>query len=210
MAISTYAGLVTAVGNWLNRGTTLDAMIPDFIALAEARFNRDIRAPDMEATATATATETVALPSDFLAARHLYLDVDPRVEIEPVSLSVRNSMFDSASTGYPQQYAISDGQMLLSPAPSDDLTLTLHYWQALPALTASNTTNWLLTSHPDVYLFGTLVEAEAYLWNDERVAGWESRLGQAMASLHTHGVKKRHGGGSLYPRPLVRLGRDTL
>jgi hypothetical protein len=30
------------------------------------------------------------------------------------------------------------------------------YSQKVPALSDSATTNWLLTSHPDAYLFGTL------------------------------------------------------
>ena len=39
MAITTYAELKTAVGDWLNR-SDLDSVIPNFISLAEAQFNR--------------------------------------------------------------------------------------------------------------------------------------------------------------------------
>ena len=46
MAITTYAQLQTAAASWLDR-TDLTATIPEFIELAEARFNRVIRQPDM-------------------------------------------------------------------------------------------------------------------------------------------------------------------
>ena len=41
MAISTFAELSTAAANWLDRSDLTDR-IPEFIALAEARFNREI------------------------------------------------------------------------------------------------------------------------------------------------------------------------
>ena len=42
MAINTYATLQTAVANWLDRSDLTDR-IPEFIALAEARMNRNLR-----------------------------------------------------------------------------------------------------------------------------------------------------------------------
>ena len=46
MAISTKAELHTAVANWLNRSDLTDR-IPEFISLAEAGFNRNLRVRDM-------------------------------------------------------------------------------------------------------------------------------------------------------------------
>ena len=42
MAIGTFAELKTATANWLDRSDLTDR-IPEFIALAEARFNRVLR-----------------------------------------------------------------------------------------------------------------------------------------------------------------------
>ena len=52
MAISTFAELKTAAANWLDRSDLTDR-IPEFIALAEARFNRVLRIRDMETVSTA-------------------------------------------------------------------------------------------------------------------------------------------------------------
>ena len=56
MAISNYSELQTAVANWLDRDD-LTARIPEFIALAEARFNRVLRLRSMEAKYTANTPE---------------------------------------------------------------------------------------------------------------------------------------------------------
>ena len=53
MAIGTYAELQTAVANWLDRGDLTDR-IQEFIDLAEARINRNLRLRLMETTATGT------------------------------------------------------------------------------------------------------------------------------------------------------------
>jgi len=53
MAISTYSELQTAVANWLDRDDLTDR-IPEFIALAEARFNRVLRLRSMESKQTAS------------------------------------------------------------------------------------------------------------------------------------------------------------
>jgi len=52
MAIGNYSELNTAVANWLNRDDLTDR-IPEFIVLAEARFNRVLRIRAMEGLYTA-------------------------------------------------------------------------------------------------------------------------------------------------------------
>ena len=51
MAIGTYDELKTAVANWLDRDDLTDR-IPEFISLAEARFNRVLRLRSMETKQT--------------------------------------------------------------------------------------------------------------------------------------------------------------
>ena len=66
MAISTKAELHTAVANWLNR-SDLTSRIPEFIELAEAGFNRNLRTRQMlSRSTTTTSAQYISLPSDFL------------------------------------------------------------------------------------------------------------------------------------------------
>jgi len=50
-------------------------------------------------------------------------------------------------------------------------------------LSASNANNWILTSYPDVYLYGALLEASPYLVEDERVNVWAQLYAAAVGTL---------------------------
>lgn len=195
--IVTYSGLVSTLGDWLNRGDTdYTTQIPTFVALLEAKLNRTLRVIDMEETVALVADPAADLPTDFLAVRSLR--ITDGGELEGTSLRALHEAYEDV-TGTPAMFAIADGEIHLGPAPADEEDLTLVYFQAIPALSADNETNWLITNHPDIYLFGSLTMAEAFLWNDERIPLWKSALEEALDELRKHGIKKAHG-GSLVPR----------
>ena len=73
MALNTYSALRTSIADWLNRDD-LTAVIPDFIALAEAQIERRIPIQKLVKRATATVdTAFFAVPSDFISAKSLIL-----------------------------------------------------------------------------------------------------------------------------------------
>ncbi|WNZ54789.1 hypothetical protein QT397_18160 [Microbulbifer sp. MKSA007] len=51
-------------------------------------------------------------------------------------------------------------------------------------LSINTDTNPVLTSAPDLYLFGALVEAESFLMNDSRVPLWESKFQDQLHRLN--------------------------
>ena len=66
MALSNYTGLKASIADFLNRDD-LTAVIPDFITLAEAQINRDIRHFKMEARSSgqqSSGDEYMQVPSD--------------------------------------------------------------------------------------------------------------------------------------------------
>ena len=64
MAIATYTELKTSIASWLNRDD-LTSVIPDFISLAEAGINRDLRHYKMIERADATLdSRYVQMPTD--------------------------------------------------------------------------------------------------------------------------------------------------
>lgn len=190
--VTTYSGLVGSIERWLNRDD-LASMVPDFIALLEARLNRILRVPDMEETLDVDAEAIVDLPADFLELRSLTVDTSPRTELIAQPLAQIESYYESDVTGLPAYFAISDGAFKLGPEPNDGYTLRIAYYQKIDPLSSDNQTNWLIVSHPDVYLWGALVMAEAFLWDDERVPLWKSAWDEALAELQGHGRRKRHG-----------------
>jgi hypothetical protein len=194
MAISTYSELQTAIANWVERDDLADR-VPEFIALAEAEFNRVLIVPEREIAVTSTVTdEELALPDDFYMMRTLYLDTDPKTVLEymtPVELRLNHS---AASTGQPRNYTIQGGDTLVfGPSPDAEYSIIMNYYENIPALSDSNTTNWLLTAHPDIYLFGSLLQAHMYLQHDERVPLWQEKLGIAVGQLEGAARRKAYG-----------------
>lgn len=186
----TWEELKASVAEWLNR-TDLTAKIPEFIAFAERRFNRVLTVPERENTATATASsERLALPTDFWALRSLFIQSDPRVALEQVTPSVLRTEYALQATGRPRAFAIIDGEFVFGPAPDSNYTVSIAYQQTIPALGSTQATNWLLTKHPDIYLYGTLLQAEAYVWNDPRLVVWKSALDEAIGELLASGLRR--------------------
>jgi len=198
----TFAQLQASVARWLDNATLGDR-IPELIALAERRFNRILNTPEMEATATLVAAPSVSLPADLWEVRAAWIDSDPRRGIEEVTQSVLRSRYPSQAKGMPEVYAVSGGSLLLGPAPDSAYNLILTYKQSIPALSDAVPTNWLLTRHPDIYLWATLLAAEAYLVNDERLGVWKAALDEAIDELIQAANRKRFTGAMRLRSPVV-------
>jgi hypothetical protein len=202
--ITTYSGLLTSAGHWLNR-SDLTAKIPLFIQLVEERLSRILRCPEMEEEATlSTTAERIDLPTDFRKARALYLDTDPRQELELVTLGTLRTKYAVQTTGKPECYAISGLEIVFGPAPDDTYDAILTYYQDIPALSTDLETNWVISKHPSLYLYGTLMQAEFYGWNDERLPLVKAAWDEAIDELTEQGKGKQYGSAPLRLRPSVR------
>lgn len=186
MAISTYAELKTAIADFLNR-EDLTSMIPTFIALAESKINRDVRHWRMESRAeTEIDSQFHALPTDWLETIRFHTNGDGTNPIELISMSQmqkRRTVNDDAS-GRPSFYAHVGGQFEFYPTPDGTYSSDLLYYAKLSALSDSNTTNWLLSEAPEVYLYGSLLHSAPYLQEDERIQTWGALYLEAAGALN--------------------------
>lgn len=191
MAITSYSELVTAVGNWMAR-SDLAARIPEFIALAEAKFNRDLSLRQMEqrsTTAVDTASdgpEFISLPTDFRSMRWIRLSgVTGRSRLQyltPVQLDqVRARNADAV--GQPCYFTLLSADIELCPTPDSDYAIEMLYRRFLTPLSDANTSNWLLALAPDLYLYAALREAAVFMQEDERVTLWASGYQSAIDGL---------------------------
>jgi hypothetical protein len=182
MAINSYSTLCDAVGRWLYRDD-LAATIPDFVALAESRINRDLALRAMETSATGTLTgSSFTAPSDLSKAQRLCIAADSQiVELRYVPPETISKY--SASTGLPQMYTMLGGQVQIIPAPDGAYTYTFYYMGSFPSLSSTQTTNWLILNAPDVYLYAALLEATPYLQDDTRVQIWGQAYETAVTAL---------------------------
>jgi len=204
MALANYTDLQSSITGWLRRDgdTSLVATAPDLITLAEAQFNRDIRHRRMETSTTLTLTggsNTVALPTDYIETRTAIVQSSPKQVMTFVTPSQLAINWASGTSGIPTEYTIIGTNMKVGKTPDTGYSLELTYYQQIPDL-ASNTTNWLLTNHPDMYLYGSLLQAAPYLGDDERVPVWGAYYERAREGLKNDASRSAFSGGPLYTR----------
>jgi hypothetical protein len=203
MAISNYSELKTAIASWLDR-TDLTDIIPDFIALAETRHKRDFKIRRMETRVTANTidgSEFYSLPDDYVAMRNIKLNTDPKTPLEFLTPEIMDRLNAGSSKGTPKAYTIKGNNIELRPIPDSAYQIEVSYYKHFTALSDSNTTNDMLTHHPDVYLYGALVEAEPYLQNDKRIQVWSGYYDRAKQDIITSNERDRHSGTT----PVTRI-----
>ena len=200
MAIGTFAELKTAASNWLDRSDLTDR-IPEFISLAEARFNRVLRIRDMEVVSTsistAAGTREYDLPTRFVQMKEFHLTTDPLTPLAYITPEMMSRMQAGSAKSKPQVFTIIADKVRLGPNPDAVYTTSMLYYQAFAALSDSATTNDMLTNNPDVYLYGTLLEAEPFIMNDERVQLWLAAFEKAVSDIQNQDNKDRHSGSQL-------------
>ena len=192
MSITTYSELKTAVESWLDH-TLFTARVPEFIALFEAAANRRLRVREQEATTTlATSTGSFTLPADYLSWRRVTWTGASRVELEYVHPSYLQAAYPTAPSGVPRVFTIEGSTLKVRPIDTTDLQFD--YFQRIPALSDAAPVNWLIAAHPDLYLFGALVEAETFGVNDERAPLWKARRDEIFDEIEKLSNKTRGAG----------------
>jgi hypothetical protein len=176
MAITNYSELQTAVADHLDR-SDLSSYIPDFIVLSEARFNQTLRHRKMEAIEDLTPSSgVVSLPSDYLEYIRVVDKGSNRRELRSITPHAADQYYGDSPTGTACDFAIVGSSLYTYPQTSNTVELT--YYQKIPDL-ATNTTNWLLTESPGLYLHATLAHAAEFLRDHEKMQV-ETALSESM------------------------------
>ena len=193
MSLSTYDGLKLSVADWINR-EDLSSVIPDFIALAENRIFRELRAPSNEKTVDLVVSNDgyATVPNDLLEVKDLFWNYQP---LTRVSLTQLHSYVTRAGQA-PEMFARETYRFRLFPVPTvlDSDNLKMIYYFEPDNLTSSNGTNPVFSTSPDIYLYGTLVEASNYLGSD--TSRWEGAYQSAMGRAMQHAKTAEYAGAS--------------
>jgi hypothetical protein len=120
------------------------------------------------------------LPADYLAWRRLTWTGQTRIELGFVHPSYLQAAYPSKPADVPRIFTIEGSTLKIMPLNS--MPLEFDYYQQIPSL-AANSTNWLMTAHPDLYLFGSIAEAEAFGVNDERMVIWKARRDEIFEEI---------------------------
>lgn len=189
MSFSSFANLKTAVADYLQR-TDMTSAIVDCVTLCEAMMNNGdperqlepLRISAMETTAVGTLSSSAfALASDFLEMiRATYIGT-VRTPLTYLSANDLDAVYPTTDSGDPVHYMVIGSTLTIRPTATGTVSYT--YYQKIPALSDSNTTNWLLLKAPQAYLYGTLFQAAIYNRDADAASAMLSLYRGAMAGL---------------------------
>ena len=203
MALSNFTELKASIANWLNR-SDLTSEIPDFIQLAEADLNSKLRIRKMISQTNITIdSETESLPSGFLQIRDFYiLSGSTKFPLRYMTPSHMDSVQGPSITGTPSSYTILGDTIRFMTKPDSSYTGVLNFYKRFDALSDTNTSNFILTNHPAIYLYGSLFHAANFLggYNPQQVQTWQSMFATALERLEQNDREDQFSGSPLQIR----------
>jgi hypothetical protein len=208
---ATYSDLQNSIARWLNREDDPDilARAAEFIELAEAKIRRKqewfYRIYSLENSGTPLAITDVPqdLGSDVLRVTEMWASTDSWKN--PITILTPTAWRDLAHSnnntqGIPTHAVIvpemdtwmkNDGtrtgpKLFLWPTPATDgsYSVDFQYVRDVPPLATDATTNGLFLRHPDLYLYGALVESAPFYEHDSRLPLWKDRFDSAVDEIN--------------------------
>lgn len=171
--------IIQLVTDYSNRTDTETLnLIPSFMVLAEARINRDIRTYNM--TAEIAIDPIFDINGDVQKAYPIDVDSRGLREIDYIdpgggrhtlhyvaparfnAMALNQAQAPAPSTYY---YTIRNNELIFLPYLIENSRVLIVAYMLVPALTDSNTTNWISELHPDLYLYATLAELNRFVKN---------------------------------------------
>lgn len=193
--------------DWSDRGTSLDAVIGDFIAMATDTLNfgddavgDPLRVRDMMAIEDLTPTNGVCtLPSDYLQYRRVVELASQRRELSFIVPSVAEQTYPTRSAGLSCDFTIVGQSLLMFPVSSNDIELT--YYQAIPAIDETSVpSNWLLQKHPKLYLNTALMHLYSFVSDQGRQAEKAGVVNAAVSTLNSSSQMSEFANAAYRPK----------
>jgi len=204
MALSNYTELQASLANWLNRSDLTTEIANDFIVLTEKDFNSKLRVRKQISQTTITVNaETANLPTGFLQVRDFYILVgSEKYSLTYMTPPQMDQIRGTSMTGIPRVYTILGDTFRFSPKPDTTYTGYLNFYKEFDPLSSLNTTNYILTNHPSIYLYGSLYHASNFLGgvDPQRVQQWQQLYVTALERLERNDREDQFSGSPLQIR----------
>jgi hypothetical protein len=141
---------------------------------------------------------SVPIPTDWLEFENLSIITSggSQRQLTYVPVEHMDSKYDSAYVGLPAIYTLEGDSLLLAPTPDSAYSIDAIYYARLPSI-ITNGTNWLLTSHPNIYLFACLAEVFLYTQNPDQIQLFSQRYSEGLQQLQVQDDRASHSGSTL-------------
>lgn len=210
-SIQTLADLQGQVTGWLNRSDLSPAQALVFIQWAQSRLEGEIRLREMESSIGAVPDSngnlsSIPVPADFLEAQRIEADGTAMQMTTPENLLRQVGapapwpwavdpcgIPPGIMVGRPPAwFARKEGNFIFVPYPQQ--YATLYYYARFPTLVNPTDTNLLLTTAPEVLMWGALSYAGDYFRMDEANT-WEERYQGRKEAIKELADDADEGGG---------------
>ena len=153
---------------------------------------------------TVASQEYYGLPDSYVQMRHLAtVSSTPNRDLEyftPEQFDVWVGGRYGGMTGRPRYYTMVGDELRLGPTPDAVYTIEMVYYATFDALSDTSATNWLLSNAPDVYLYGSLLEASPFIKDNQMAQVWAMYYDKAIKDIQIADDRDRHSGGELVVR----------
>jgi hypothetical protein len=204
--VMTYTSLYNQIQSYVNRSndTSFNAQIDYFIGQAQQRICRESANIGLETYVTGTFTSGVSVypkPADWRRT----LSINYGTGGSPIADSNTRNPILLRSYEFCRSYWPNDTEsdlplyycdygysnILVCPTPDQDYPFEICYLAIPEQLSDSVSTNWLTNYAPDVLLYACLLEAMAFLKNDDRIQVWSGLYDKGLQSLNQQDVLRK-------------------
>ena len=147
----------------------------------------------------------MAIPSDFIALKYLYLTVSSGTSstVTPILTMPASTLYQSypyrATDRTPKFVAIDNGYFVFGPYPDTAYTVSGTYYAKQTSLLT--TVNDLFTNYPDLYLVATMAELEGFIKNDPRIGIWTAKRDRMKEEINGQSREALYNGSPLRAVP---------
>lgn len=204
MSLDTYENLTLEIIDWSHRNDVSEK-IDTFINLAETEMFTNTEEPlKLRGGETRVAFSTnitdrfASLPDGYQSSRKLRIQV---VNGESVELKYRtpSQLQLLSSTGMPRFFTVTD-QIEFDRVSDQVYTGEMQFFQNFTPLSSSNSSNFVLTSYPNIYLFGALWALKEWGEEPQEAAGYYQKFLAAVVGANGNDADGRYG-----PAPVMRI-----
>ncbi len=201
MALDNYSNLKAAIVR-IDGSNNINDLINDAIDLCETEIYDNqveplrIRAMEVRSTATLSG-RFIALPDNYLDMRGVRLVVSGK-NID-VRYATPEAMEVNHESGKPKYFTITS-QIELDRVPDSSYTIEVAHYAKPTGISSSNATNDVLTSNPNIYLFGCLWAVNLFNAEEDKSEFYYSKFIGAIRGANKSSKKGRHG-----PAPTMKF-----
>lgn len=206
MAITDYASLKSTVLDWSAR-SDVAGIVDDVIRFTTDYLNfggqdptdAPLRCREMETVASLVpASGICTMPADYLQYRRVVESASTRRELTYITPDLAEVLYPSRLGGLGSNFSVIGSSLYTFPLVSNNVELT--YFQKIPNLDVTTTTNWVLTKAPQIYFRGCLMFMADYVRDDGQLAKHGAALRGLVAGLNGANVMANYARAGMHIR----------